>query len=144
VKPANVMLEPVTLASRGRQYRAVLADFGLVKIAEVSTQMTTSAGVMGTLDYIAPEQIEAEPRLDGRADIYALGAMTYEMLTGTQPFKASNALAVLMMHMHEPPPDPQKLVPELPDNVSAAIRRAMAKKPDHRYATAGEFSAALS
>lgn len=143
VKPANVMLEPVTQVSKGRQYRAVLTDFGLVKINDVSTQMTTSAGVMGTLDYIAPEQIEAEPRLDGRADIYALGAMTFEMLTGTQPFKASNALAILMMHMHEPPPDLMQLLPDLPDTVCAAVHRAMAKKPDQRYATAGDFAAAL-
>jgi tRNA A-37 threonylcarbamoyl transferase component Bud32 len=143
VKPANVILEPVTLTAPGRQYRAVLADFGLVKITDMSTQMTQNAGVMGTLDYIAPEQIEAQPALDGRADIYALGVMTYEMLTGRLPFKAPNPLAVLMMHMNEPPPDANKSLPGLPEYVSAAIMRAMAKKPDHRYATAGDFSAAL-
>jgi tRNA A-37 threonylcarbamoyl transferase component Bud32 len=144
VKPANVMLEPVTLSAPGRQYRAVLADFGLVKITDISTQMTQNAGVMGTVDYIAPEQIEAQPLLDGRADVYALATMTYEMLTGQLPFSAPNPLAVLMMHMHEPPPDPRKLMPDLPENFSAAIMRAMAKKADHRYATAGQFSAALS
>jgi serine/threonine protein kinase len=99
----------------------------------------TQTGMLGTLDYIAPEQIQASAQVDGRADIYALGAMAYQMLTGELPFKHANPGALLMAHLMQPPPDPRELVADLSEDAAYALRRAMAKDPHDRWRTAGEF-----
>lgn len=137
IKPSNVMLD-----SNSTPPRAVLTDFGIAKIADAHTKITAT-GVLGTFDYIAPEQIQSSGELDGRADIYALGVMTYQMLTGHLPFERPNTGALLLAHLTNPAPDAREQAPELPRHVSYAIQRAMAKKPKDRYATAGEFVAAL-
>jgi serine/threonine-protein kinase len=152
VKPANVILEKrkeITLCEQKKEmtnfssYRAVLTDFGLVKILGGHTAITQSGAAMGTMNYIAPEQIEAE-ELDGRADEYALGVMTYQMLTGELPFKHQNIGALLIAHILQPPPDPRDIVPHLSPEAARAIQRALAKKPEARFPTTGEFVAALS
>jgi serine/threonine-protein kinase len=137
IKPSNVMMDASTLPER-----AVLTDFGIAKITDAHTRITAT-GVLGTFDYIAPEQIQASADVDGRADIYALGVMTYQMLTGRLPFERPNTGALLLAHISAPPPDAREIVHDLPRHVSYAIQRAMAKKPRDRYATAGEFVAAL-
>ncbi|MDD2923210.1 MAG: hypothetical protein PHQ36_13070, partial [Anaerolineales bacterium] len=103
----------------------------------------TNTGMLGTFDYIAPEQIQASAEVDGRADIYALGVMTYQMLTGRLPFERPNTGALLLAHLNAPPPDARELTRALPRRASDAIKMAMAKDPKDRYATAGEFIAQL-
>lgn len=143
IKPSNTMLEPVSSPGGAFPHRVVLMDFGLAKLKDAVSQLTHSSGVMGTLDYIAPEQIHAAGEVDGRADVYALGVMTYHMLTGDLPFKGASPLAQLMMHLHQPPPDVLSLRPDLPVLVGAAVMQALVKDPAARYATAGAFAAAL-
>jgi predicted Ser/Thr protein kinase len=139
IKPSNVLLD----TSNSHQ-RAILTDFGIAKILNSQTAMTRTGSVMGTFDYIAPEQIQESSTLDGRADIYALGIMVYQMLTGELPFKHNNPGALLIAHLTQPPPDSCKLLPDLPERICGAIQKAMAKKPEERFATASEFAAALN
>ncbi len=146
VKPSNVMLDTATDSRSAerlqRSPRAVLTDFGIAKISDAHTNITASA-VLGTFDYIAPEQIQAATDVDGRADIYALGVMTYQVLTGALPFKRPGTGALLLAHMTAPPPDARELVPALPRHTATAIQKAMAKKPAERFPTAEEFILAL-
>lgn len=137
IKPSNVMLD----SSRGH-LRAVLTDFGIVKMPTAMTNITESA-VIGTFDYIAPEQIQATGELDSRADIYALGVMAYQLLSGSLPFKRNSPGALLLAHMTAPPPDIRETEPTTSHRTSRAIQKAMAKEPANRYPTAGEFVAAL-
>jgi tRNA A-37 threonylcarbamoyl transferase component Bud32 len=144
VKPSNVLLEPAGYTPAGSPlYRAILSDFGIVRLLGDGGGMTQST-MVGTLDYMAPEQIHGSRNVDGRADIYALGVMTYQMLTGQLPFASRNIGAILMAHLQQSPPDPRKLAPELPERAAQAIIQALAKDPAQRYRTAGEFVAALS
>lgn len=157
IKPSNILLDsashpggdsasPALMVAVGgttSQMRVVLTDFGIAKVLDARTAMTRTGGVLGTFDYIAPEQIEASPHVDGRADVYALGVMVYQMLTGELPFKHHNPGALLIAHMTQPPPDPRQLAPDLSRDVAHALKRAMAKNPGERFATAGEFVAAL-
>ncbi|PWH12766.1 MAG: hypothetical protein DDG60_11620 [Anaerolineae bacterium] len=138
VKPSNVMLD-----THDANTRAVLTDFGISKITNAHTNITASAAVLGTFDYIAPEQIQGAEEVDGRADIYALGIMTYQLLTGSLPFKRPSAGALLLAHLTAPPPDAREALPSLPRQTALALQRAMAKKPAERYATASEFVLAL-
>ncbi|MBE7467710.1 MAG: serine/threonine protein kinase [Anaerolineales bacterium] len=135
---------PVAVGDTTGQTRVVLTDFGIAKVLDARTAITRTGGVLGTFDYIAPEQIEASPHVDGRADVYALGVMVYQMLTGELPFKHHNPGALLIAHMTQPPPDPRRLAPDLSRDVAHALKRAMAKNPDERFATAGAFVTALS
>ncbi len=144
IKPSNVMVEPITVTGDGRTVRAVLMDFGVAKLAAVGTRLTQTGMMVGTLDYIAPEQIQGAAEVDARADVYSLGVMAYQMLTGEMPFKHSNPGALLMAHLLEPPPNPRTLLPEIPESAAEAIVQAMAKKPAERFASAGEFVAALA
>ncbi len=137
VKPSNIMLDSTEATPR-----AVLTDFGIAKLSGAHTNITASA-VLGTFDYIAPEQIQGAADVDGRADIYALGVMTYQVLTGALPFKRSGTGALLLAHMTAPPPDAREVLPALPRHTASAIQKAMAKKPADRFPTAAEFIQAL-
>ncbi len=117
-------------------------DFGIAKIQDARTALT-GTGAVGTIDYMAPEQIMAAKTVDRRADIYALGVMIYEMLTGEVPFKG-NPGQVLFAHLQQPPTDPGQLVPGLPAKVAHSIMRALEKKPEDRFQSVGEFAIALS
>jgi predicted Ser/Thr protein kinase len=137
IKPGNILLD-----SNGT--RVVLTDFGIAKVNNAHTVMTVTGYMLGTFDYVAPEQIQESSNVDGKADIYALGVMVYQMLTGELPFKHGNAGALLIAHLNQPPPDACEILTDLPHYVSSAIQRAMAKKPEERFSTAREFALAMS
>jgi serine/threonine protein kinase len=141
IKPSNVMLD----RNSGNEYpeRAVLMDFGIARMISASTRITQS-GVIGTLDYMAPEQIRDARDVDRRADIYSLGVMVYMMATGKLPFTASNPGALLIAHLQQPAPDPRILRPEIRKSFAEAVLKAMEKDPANRWQTAGEFASALS
>ena len=134
VKPANILFDD--------EGKAVLVDFGLVKsLAE--SGLTTEGTSLGTPDYMAPEQAETTAEVDAGADVYALGVVAYEMLTGRVPFEAETPLAVLHAHVHNAPPDPCALNQSLDEGVAAVVLKALAKAPAKRYRSAGTFARAL-
>jgi len=139
IKPSNVLLD-----TSNNHLRAILTDFGIAKIVNSQTVMTRTGIVIGTLEYISPEQIQESALVDGRADIYALGVMVYQMLTGELPFKHHSPGALLIAHLNQPPPDLCASAAGIPERVGQAVRRALAKKPEERYPTASEFFAALT
>ena len=136
VKPANIL---ITKAGD-----VMLSDFGIAKILDVEeTSHLTGTGVgIGTPDYMAPEQ-GMGVQVDYRADIYSLGVVFYELLTGRKPYVADTPMAVLLKHINEPLPRPRTYIPNLPDAVEQVIFKAMAKKPEDRYQSMGEFAVAL-
>jgi serine/threonine-protein kinase len=136
VKPGNILLAAV-----GGGELAYLADFGLAKHAATAMSLTGERTFVGTVDYIAPEQVEGGP-VDGRADIYSLGCVLYECLAGGPPFERENELAVIHAHLAVPPPRLIQRRPELPEPLDDVIAGALAKNPNERYPTAGEFAAA--
>lgn len=142
IKPSNILLSLLPEPSEAQVYRSLLTDFGLARGVDF-TKLTRTGKIMGTLAYIAPEQIDRPSAVDGRADQYALAVVAYEMLTGQVPFTASNPLAMLNMHLNEPPPNPAELCPELPEATCNALLRSLAKLPDDRCSTVIEFVHAL-
>jgi serine/threonine-protein kinase len=118
-----------------------LTDFGLSKRIAADTQATRSGMVLGTLDYIAPEQIRGE-RIGPYTDVYSLGCMITHILTGEVPFTVPTEEGKLWAHFSEPPPKPSVRVPGLGNRFDAVVARAMSKRPEDRYATAGEVGTA--
>lgn len=144
VKPSNVMLQPVTTTTGDMApYRAILMDFGIAKILDANTGLTQT-GTMGTLDYMAPEQIMEAKEVDHRADIYSFGVLAFQMLTGQLPFPGNNPGFILMAHLSTPPPDPREYAPDLPIHAADAILKALAKRPEDRFETAAAFVAMLA
>jgi serine/threonine protein kinase len=136
VKPANILIAPpVEKAAREHVY---LSDFGLTKRSSSESGITATGQFVGTLDYAAPEQFEGKP-LDGRTDIYSLGCVLYEALTGEVPFRRDQDAAMMFAHLMSPPPTATEANPELPDAIDPVVARAMAKRPEDRYPTAGEL-----
>src|SRR5688572_29868356 len=136
VKPANVMI-----AGGAGERHAYLTDFGLAKSTESESGLTSSGVVVGTVDYIAPEQVRGE-RLDARTDVYALGCVLFNALTGRVPYMAEATLAKMYAHAHEPVPSVLDLVPSLSPELDAVVQRAMAKDPADRYPSAGDLGRA--
>jgi streptogramin lyase/predicted Ser/Thr protein kinase len=136
VKPGNILV-----TSRGGGEHAYLTDFGLTKRVASDSGLTASGEWVGTLDYVAPEQVRGDP-VDGRADIYSLGCVLFQALTGHVPFQRENELAKLWAHISDPAPSATDLVPETPADLAAVAKRAMAKSPDDRFPTAGELGRA--
>ena len=134
IKPSNILLDTTAAILNPK-----LTDFGIAKMMGHATRYTHTGDVLGTFDYIAPEQIQGAANIDRRADIYAFGIVAHQMLTGQLPFQHNNPGALLIAHLTQPPPDPRDLMPEISAETARAIRRAMAKNPDERYPTAGEF-----
>lgn len=135
VKPANILIDG--------EGHALLADFGIVKMVGEGTNLT-GTGVVGTPAYIAPEQGQGEASIDGRADLYSLACVVFEMLTGQQPYRAETMMKVVLQHIADPVPSLLEVAPDLPPAVDIVMQRAMAKHPDDRYNTAVEFAEALT
>ena len=133
VKPSNVLLTG--------DGRALLADFGIARASEHSW-ITRTGTLIGTPEYMSPEQAEGKA-VDHRSDLYSLGIVLYQMLTGRVPFAGDTPLAVLHKQVYEAPPPPRALNPEIPAGVEKALFRALAKRPKDRYQSAGEMAAAL-
>ena len=142
LKPENVILEPLR---RGGDFVKVV-DFGLAKLrADAQTPSVTSPGIVcGTPDYMAPEQGRGDT-LDGRSDLYAVGVILFQLLTGRLPFRAENPTQVVMMHLTVPVPDPRQLAPEraIPDALVEVVMKSLAKEASRRYQDALEFADAL-
>ncbi len=130
VKPANVLL--------GAGEHAYLTDFGLTKRVHSASGTTQASGWVGTLGFVAPEQIRGE-RVDARADVYALGCVLHHALTGSPPHQRESDEATLWAHVHEPPP---VLGPDVPAALAEVVERALAKAPDDRYPSAGDLGRA--
>ncbi|MBK7579127.1 MAG: protein kinase [Myxococcales bacterium] len=142
LKPENIILEPLR---RGGDFVKVV-DFGLAKLkGDAQGRSITNPGIVcGTPDYMAPEQGRGDA-LDGRSDLYGLGVVLFQLLTGRLPFDADSPTQVVMMHLTIPMPDPRQVAPErnIPDVLVDVVTKAMAKEADQRYQDAIEFSDAL-
>jgi eukaryotic-like serine/threonine-protein kinase len=134
VKPQNVLLNG--------DGQAKVTDFGIARSLDVKGGLTQTGTVMGTSDYIAPEQARGS-RVDAQSDIYSLGAVLYELLTGEVPFPGDNFVAVAMRHINEPPPSVRERRPDVSPRLDALIRRAMAKEPRDRFGSMDELCAEL-
>ena len=140
VKPTNMLLE---ISSRtSRPDHLYLSDFGLAKPSAAATGLTATGQFFGTVDYIAPEQIQGDP-LDGRTDQYALACTAFEMLSGSPPFQRENGMAVISAQLSEPPPSLSARVPGLPAAADRVIAKALAKSPADRYDRCLDFAEAL-
>jgi len=136
VKPANIMLTKTGLP--------MLTDFGIAKILEgkETTELTGTGVGIGTPDYMSPEQGQGV-QVDFRTDIYSLGVVFYELVTGKKPFHADTPMATIIKHITGTLPRPKEYVNNLPDEVENVIFKAMAKNPENRYQTMGDFARAL-
>jgi serine/threonine-protein kinase len=134
LKPQNVLLD--------ENGNAMLTDFGIAKLLTETTSLTQTGMAMGTPAYMAPEQWRGEP-VDARSDIYALGVMVFEMLSGRVPFSGDTPFSLMHMHVYDQPPSIRSVKPGVPVGVEAVLDKALAKMPDQRFTSAGELSAAF-
>jgi eukaryotic-like serine/threonine-protein kinase len=134
VKPQNVLLNGTGTAK--------VTDFGIARSLDVQHGVTQTGTVLGTSDYIAPEQAQGKD-VDEQTDVYSLGVVMYELLTGEVPFPGESFVAVAMRHINEPPPPIRDKRPDVPPRVEAAVQRAMAKNPRDRFASMAELCAEI-
>jgi serine/threonine protein kinase len=134
VKPQNILVTP--------DGQAKVTDFGIAR-SMTTSQLTRTGMVIGTVHYFSPEQAQGKP-LGPESDIYSLGIILYEMLTGHLPFDAENAIGIAMQHIHSSPPSPWDYNPDLPARAVAVVMRALEKDPEQRYRDAAELAGALS
>lgn len=133
VKPGNMLV--------GSGEHLMLSDFGIAKVMDTTTSLTNTGVSVGSPEYMAPEQ--AKGGADYRSDIYALGIVLYQMLTGRVPFSASTPMQVMLQHVQEPPPAPRALNPALSPQVEAVTLRALAKDPNQRFQSASQLAEAF-
>jgi len=131
LKPGNILFD-----SHGD---AFLSDFGIVKLTQ-ETATFTGTGIIGTPAYMSPEQARGDPDLDPRSDVYALGVILFEMLSGKPPYEADTPMGLAVKHITEPVPSILEAKPDLPPTFELMIKRALAKEPEDRYASAGELA----
>lgn len=136
IKPSNILID--------KNGEALLTDFGIAKMMETTgaTQLTGAGSVLGTPAYMSPEQAKGQA-VDGRSDIYSLGVVLYELLTGQQPFRADTPLAVVLKHVSEPLAPPRAVKADVPEPLERVVLKAMSKEPAQRYQSAGEMEQAL-
>jgi serine/threonine-protein kinase len=134
VKPGNIMLD--------EDGGILLSDFGLVKLAD-GASLTATGGIVGTPEYMAPEQALGENDIGMAADQYALGVVAYELFVGRVPFNAPTPVSLIQKHMTEPPPSPRSIMPWFPVHLESVLLRSLAKDPAARYASVAEFVAEL-
>lgn len=135
LKPENILFD--------QEKRAYLGDFGIARVTEGTSSLTGTGGFIGTAAYASPEQCRGE-EITAASDIYSLGVVLYEMLTGHLPFEGPTPLAIMHKHLSEPAPNPLKYRPDLPLDINEVMRKALAKLPAVRYQTATAMSAALN
>ncbi len=136
VKPDNLLFD--------KYDNVFLSDFGLARLRETIGFANISDGtIMGTPAYMSPEQIQGDQEIDGRSDIYSMGVVLYQMLCGEPPFNGTTAASVMMMHLVNPVPQILEKNKTLPTAIQSVLDIAMAKKPDDRYQSAGEFAKAI-
>ena len=137
IKPENVMMH---------EGEALVTDFGIAKAvtAAANDNLTQTGSAVGTPAYMSPEQAAGEAELDGRSDVYSLGCMVYEMLSGSAPFTGSTAQAVITKRFTETPPSIRAARSTVPEAVDTAVSRSLARVPAERYATAAQFGQALA
>jgi YVTN family beta-propeller protein len=139
IKPGNILVE-----RRGASERVFLGDFGLARLVEATSGVTATGAFVGTLDYVAPEQIKGA-RVDARADVYALGCVLFELLTGIPPFAGrDDKVAKIYAHLEEEPPGFRRLRPEVAGELDRVVGRALAKDPADRFPSAGDLARAAS
>jgi formylglycine-generating enzyme required for sulfatase activity/serine/threonine protein kinase len=134
LKPGNILFD--------EDDNAYLSDFGIAKISEATAQLTGS-GIVGTPAYMAPEIADTK-ELTSAVDIYALGVIVYQMLTGKQPFQAATPMGILLAHINQPVPDVRQARPDLPEAMQYILARALAKNPADRYPCAADLAADLN
>ncbi len=134
VKPVNVLMD--------NQGRPILSDFGIAKVLAGTKELTRHGAGVGTPEYMSPEQCQGGP-VDGRADIYALGIMLFEALTGRLPFLGDNYPALAHSHIYEMPPHPSAIIPTIDPTVAQVILTALMKHPQQRYQRASDMAEAL-
>ena len=132
IKPHNVILD--------EEGRAKVTDFGIARAG--ASDMTETGSIMGTAQYLSPEQAQGQP-VSPRSDLYSIGVMLYELLTGRVPFDAESAVTIALKHVSERPSPPSQLNPAVPPALEAVVLRALEKDPARRFADADEFAAAL-
>jgi serine/threonine-protein kinase len=136
VKPDNVLID-------GDTGRSMVTDFGIARAIEAGTRLTITGNAVGTPTYMSPEQAMGEREIDGRSDLYSLGILGYQMLTGRVPFVAGNSMALLLKHVSEVPRPIAELRPDTPPALRDAIERAMMKQPEDRWPTATSMREAI-
>lgn len=130
IKPGNIMLD--------ENGQVKVTDFGIARVTTNADTIAQTAAVLGTASYLSPEQAQGQP-VDGRSDLYSLGCVLYEMVTGRPPFLGDSPVAVASKHVLEQPTPPSRLNPDVTPDLDAVILRALAKNPANRYQTAEEF-----
>jgi beta-lactam-binding protein with PASTA domain/tRNA A-37 threonylcarbamoyl transferase component Bud32 len=130
IKPGNIMLD--------ENGRVKVTDFGIARVTSTADTIAQTAAVLGTASYLSPEQAQGQP-VDGRSDLYSLGCVLFEMVTGRPPFLGDSPVAVASKHVLEQPTPPSRLNPDVSPDLDAVILRALAKNPANRYQTAEEF-----
>lgn len=135
IKASNILLNS--------HEQVFLTDFGIARIATDATHLTNTGDVLGTVDYVAPELFEEHRRADARSDLYSLGVLLYEMVTGRLPFAAESQLVVVSMHINMRPPSPRNIVPTVSSQIERVLYKALEKKPEQRYASATELAEAF-
>lgn len=136
IKPDNILLDR-------ESGRAIVTDFGIARAVEAGTRLTITGNAVGTPTYMSPEQAVGEREVDGRSDIYSLGVLAYQMVTGRVPFTAGNSMALLLKHVSERPRPILELRPETPKSLRDVIERALMKAPEDRWPTASAMRDAL-
>ncbi|MBK8986021.1 MAG: protein kinase [Chloroflexi bacterium] len=136
LKPSNILFD--------QRNEPFISDFGTAKFTDEHTKLTETGGAVGTPAYMSPEQIQGEVEIDGRSDIYTLGVILFEMLTGKHPYQTSTPIGLAVKHIYEPVPNLQDTQPNIPAACQPVIVKAMAKQREVRYQTAVAFAKALT